>query len=202
MARTGRRPGNVDTRAEILAAARVQFAEIGYGGASLRGIARTAGVDPALVHHYFAGKSALFAEVVQLPVDPAVTLPTALHGPPDQLGERLVRFFLGLWESPDTGPQMLAWFRVSLANEQGAQRLREFLTHEVLRRVTMAIPPDRRTPRRAALAASQLAGLGITRYLIRIGPLAEASLEELVADVGPVLQHYLTGPLPSDPRPR
>ncbi|CAN5874246.1 TetR family transcriptional regulator [soil metagenome] len=198
MARTGRRPGNVDTRAQILAVARAHFAELGYDGVSLRGIARTAGVDPALLHHYFAGKSALFAEVMQLPVDPAVALPMALRGPLEGLGERLVRFFLGLWESPDTRPQMLTWFRSSLATEEGAQRLREFVTREVLSRVIAAVPAEQRSQRRTALVGAHLAGLGVGRYLIRLGPLAEATVDQLVAEVGPVLQHYLIAPLPDE----
>lgn len=200
MGRTGRRPGPADTRADILAAARDQFAERGYDGASLRGIARAAGVDPALVHHYFAGKSALFAEVMQLPADPAVVLPAVLRGPPEQLGERLVGFFLGLWESPETGPQMLTWFRSSLATETGSTRLREFVTREVLGRVLDAMPA--RDPRGTALAAAQLAGLGVGRYVLRIAPLAEADVAELVTEVGAVLQHYLTGtPLPDESTP-
>ncbi|MEJ7705504.1 MAG: TetR family transcriptional regulator [Geodermatophilaceae bacterium] len=127
MARTGRRRGDVDTRAEILAAARAQFAERGYDGASLRGIARAAGVDPALVHHYFDGKSGLFAEVMQLPADPAAVLPAVLAVDLDEIGASLLRFFLGLWEEPHTGPQMLAWIRSSLASEAGTARLREFV---------------------------------------------------------------------------
>lgn len=195
MARTGRRPGNVDTRGLIVAAARTQFAEGGYDGVSLRAVARAAGVDPALLHHYFAGKSALFAEVMALPVDPAVALPLVLRGPPAELGERLVRFFLSLWEAPETGPQMATWVRSSLASEEGARRLREFVAREVLGRVVGALPPDQQSPRRAGLVAAQLAGLGVARYLLRIGPVAEATVEQLVADVGPVVQGYLTGQL-------
>lgn len=103
MGRTGRRRGNAGTRQQILDIARTQFADLGYEGVSLRGIARAAGVDPALVHHYFDGKSGLFADVMQLPLDPAVALPAVLSGDVDRLGERLLRFFLSLWESPDTG---------------------------------------------------------------------------------------------------
>lgn len=195
MARTGRRRGNVDTRADILAAARAQFAEQGYDGASLRGIARAAGVDPALVHHYFAGKSGLFAEVMQLPADPAAVLPAVLEVDAAELGATVLRFFLGLWEEPHSGPQMLTWIRSSLASEEGTARLREFVVGEVLRRIAGRLPDTRHAEQRAALAASQLIGLAIGRYLIRVPPLAAASVDELVAQVGPTLQRYLTGTL-------
>lgn len=195
MARTGRRPGNVDTRAEILAAARDQFARSGYDQTSLRGVARAAGVDPALVHHYFSGKSALFAEVMQVPVDPAAVLPAVLAAGPEQLGGALIRFFLDLWESPQSGPQMLAWVRSSLASDEGSVRLREFIFGEVLRRVAGHLPDQPAAQHRAALAASQLIGLAVGRYLVRVPPLAAASIEDLVAQVGPTLQRYLTGEL-------
>lgn len=202
MARTGRRRGNVDTRADILAAARVQFAERGYDGASLRGIARAAGVDPALVHHYFAGKSGLFAEVMQLPVNPAEVLPVLLDVDVADLGATFLRFFLGLWEEPRSGPQMLAWIRSSLASEDGTARLREFVGGEVLRRIAGRLPDAGQAELRAALAASQLIGLAIGRYLIRVPPLVVVSVDELVAQVGPTLQRYLTGPLlPGDVPP-
>src|SRR3982751_1808342 len=90
MARTGRRPGNQDTREAILASARQAFAERGFDGASIRHIATGAGVDPALVHHYFGAKDQLFLAALQVPVDPGTLLPQALAGDPDTVGERLL----------------------------------------------------------------------------------------------------------------
>src|SRR5258706_15310717 len=100
MARTGRRPGNQDTREAILAAARRAFSERGFDGASIRAIATSAGVDPALVHHYFGSKDQLFVATMQLPIDPSQFLPKVFEGGIDGVGERLVRTFLQLWDSP------------------------------------------------------------------------------------------------------
>ena len=99
VARTGRRPGHQDTREAILAAAREAFAERGFDGASIRLIAAGAGVDPALVHHYFGTKDQLFLDAMQAPIDPAQIIPQALAGGVDGVGERLVRTLLGVWDS-------------------------------------------------------------------------------------------------------
>ncbi|CAN5330025.1 TetR family transcriptional regulator [soil metagenome] len=194
MARTGRRPAGTDTRALILDAAREQFAQTGYDAVSLRGIARAAGVDPALVHHYFDGKSALFAEVLEFPVSPASVLPHILDGDLDELGERLVRFFLGLWQSPETGPRMAAAIRTALSSEAGSAALSGFVVREIMHRVAARLGPDRPLLR-TSLVGSQLVGLGVARYLVRIEPLVSASDEEVVAAVAPTLQRYLTGEL-------
>jgi AcrR family transcriptional regulator len=100
MARTGRRPGRQDTRDAILAAARDAFAEKGYDGASIRYIATSAGVDPALVHHYFGTKDQLFREAMRFPVDPNQMLPLLAGPGVDGFGERLVRMFISVWDSP------------------------------------------------------------------------------------------------------
>src|SRR6266566_170590 len=102
MARTGRRPGNQDTREAILAAAREAFAERGYDRVSIRAIATSAGVDPALVHHYFGTKDQLFLATVDAPIDPGEILPKILAGERDELPERLVRTFLSVWDHPVT----------------------------------------------------------------------------------------------------
>lgn len=190
----GRRPGNVDTRAEILAAARGQFAEVGYAGASLRGIARAAGVDAALVHHYFDGKDGLFAEAMQLPFNPWRTLPTVLDGPVDSLGERVARFFLDLWESPETGPQMVAFLRSSLGTEEGTRRVREFILHAVLAQVITRLTATD-AALRASLVMTQLVGVAIGRYVMRAPALAQANVDELARVVGVTLQRYFTGHL-------
>lgn len=195
MARTGRRPGNVDTRQLILDAASAQFAELGYDGVSLRAVARAAGVDPALVHHYFDGKSGLFADVMQLPVDPAAMILVLLDGDPQELGERIVRLFLSLWDSPETGPRMAAAIRGALSSEEGSARLGAFFVREVMQRVAGQLGVDRPLLR-AALTGSQLVGLAVMRYLIRAEPLVAASTEQIVAAMAPTLQRYLTGDLP------
>jgi AcrR family transcriptional regulator len=197
MARTGRRPGNTDTRQQILAAARKAFAERGYDGASIRAIATSAGVDPALVHHYFGAKDKLFLATMEAPVDPGDLLPAVLAGGPDGLGERLARMFLSVWDSP-AGTTVAALLRTAVQHDWSARMLREFLTSQILRRITRAIEVDpAEAPIRASLVASQLIGLALARYIIKIEPLASAPSEELVAHIAPTLQRYLTGPLDS-----
>ncbi|HEY1484502.1 MAG TPA: TetR family transcriptional regulator [Micromonosporaceae bacterium] len=196
MARTGRRKGATDTREGILAAARDAFASKGYDGASIRAIATAAGVDPALVHHYFGTKEKLFLATVDAPVNPAEFMPAALAGDVDHLGERVVRMFLSVWDDPRTGPPLLALVRSSLAHDWSARILREFVTAQILRRVVARLEVDpAEAPIRAALTASQMIGLGLTRYLLKIEPLASADKEEVVTLVAPTVQRYLTGPL-------
>jgi AcrR family transcriptional regulator len=145
------------------------------------------------VHHYFGTKDALFLAAVEAPLDPADLVAGVLDGDRDELGERLVRMFLGVWEGPAREPG-LALIRSAVAHEWSARLLRELLVTRVLRRVMAALdaPPDEREAR-AALVASQLAGVIMTRYLLRLEPIASASTEWLVATLAPTLQRYLTG---------
>lgn len=177
----------------MLAAAREAFAQKGFDGATVRGIAGAAGVDPALVHHYFGSKDALFLAAVDAPADPAELLPEVLDGDPAQLGERIVAAFLRAWDGP-LRPAGLALVRSAVASEWSARLLREFLTTRVLRRVvaTLDVPRAEREAR-GALVASQLVGLVMARYVLRLEPLASADPAALVAAVGPTLQRYLTG---------
>jgi AcrR family transcriptional regulator len=197
VARTGRRKGSPDTRDAILVAARAAFAKKGFDGASIRTIATGAGVDPALVHHYFGTKDKLFLATVDVPVDPAEFIPAALTGDDGHIGERVVRMFLSIWDNPRTGPPLLALVRTGLQHDWSARMLREFMTTQILRRViaNLDLTPAE-APFRAALTASQMLGLGITRYLLKVEPLASADVETIVALVAPTVQRYLTAPLP------
>jgi len=196
MPRTGRRKGSPDTREAILAAARDAFADRGFEGASIRGIATSAGVDPALVHHYFGTKDQLFLDTVGVPVDPGEVIPAVLEGDREQIGARLVTMFLRVWGDPVRGPVLLAIVRSALQHDWSARMLREFLTSQILRRVIakLDVPPEEAAIR-AALTASQMIGLGIARYVVRIEPLASAEPDDIVAMVAPTVQRYLTGPL-------
>ncbi|GAB4104129.1 TetR family transcriptional regulator [Micromonospora taraxaci] len=195
--RTGRRPGNPDTREAILDAARTTFAERGFDSASIRAIAGTAGVDPALVHHYFGSKDQLFLTAMNFPVDPAQLVPTVLAGDRDGAGERLVRTFLGVWDSP-AGSAAQALLRSAVSNEWTARLLREFVTTQVLRRVLEQLDVDpAQLPLRGSLVATQMIGLAMMRYVVRLEPVASAAPETLVAAIGPTIQRYLTGPLPA-----
>jgi AcrR family transcriptional regulator len=192
MARTGRRPGESGTRDAILAAARARFAEVGYPAATIRDIADDAGVDPALVHHYFGTKRALFTAVLDLPVDPAELVLDALDGDPDELGPRLANRILEAWDSPDGGRRIRALLRAALADEDGTERLRAYVTESVLDPLTdAAVPDDARL--RAALAGSQIVGLALARYVVGVPPLATADRERVAGYVGDTLQRYLRG---------
>ncbi|MEU8024440.1 TetR family transcriptional regulator [Micromonospora haikouensis] len=193
--RTGRRPGNPGTREAILDAARAAFAERGFDAASIRSIAAAAGVDPALVHHYFGGKDQLFLAAMGAPLDPGELLPRVLAGDADGVGERLVRTFLGVWDSP-AGAAAVALLRSAVSNEWTARLLREFLVTQVLRRVLHHLDVDpAELPLRGSLVASQLVGLALMRYVVRLEPVASAPPETLVAAVGPTVQRYLRGRL-------
>ncbi|PSK64949.1 HTH-type transcriptional repressor NicS [Micromonospora sp. MH33] len=193
--RTGRRPGNPDTREAILTAARAAFAERGFDAASIRAIATAAGVDPALVHHYFGTKEELFRATVAIPVDPAELVPRVLAGGRDEVGERLVHTFLAVWDSP-VGTAAVALLRSAVSNQWTARLLREFLVTQVLRRVVEQLDLDpAEVPLRGGLVATQIAGLAMMRYVIHLEPVASAPPDTLAATIGPTLQRYLTGPL-------
>jgi AcrR family transcriptional regulator len=195
MARTGRRPGNQDTREAILTAAREAFAEKGFDGASIRAIASGAGVDPALVHHYFGSKDQLFVETMKLPVNPADVIPKVFEAGLDGVGERLVRTFLGVWDSP-AGASLAALIRSALAHEWSARMLREFLVSTILRRAVTHLPIDPAEGlERASLVATQIIGLAIARYIVKVEPMASMPAEQVVLHIGPTLQRYLAEPL-------
>jgi AcrR family transcriptional regulator len=197
MARTGRRPGGSagsGSREAILAAARQALAQHGYDGTTVRGIAAEAGVDPALVHHFFGTKQGLFAAAMELPVDPSAVLPALLAPGVEGLGERLVRFFLSLWEAPADRSPFLALIRGAVTHEESAALLREFVTRAVLGRVAAAVN-ESQPELRATLAGSQMVGLAMARYVIRLEPLASADIETVVAAVAPTVQRYLAGSL-------
>ena len=191
--RRGRRPAGEDTRGNILAAARAEFGSRGYDGTTIRGIARAAGVDARLVHHYFDGKEAIFVTALGFPARPQDILPNVLAGPPEQLGERLALTILGVWESPSGRERIVALLSGAMASEAAARMMREFVSRELLGRIAATLAVDR-PELRATLAASHLVGLAMVRVLIKVEPLASLGIEELARTVGPVLQHYLTDP--------
>jgi AcrR family transcriptional regulator len=197
--RTGRRPGKQDTRGAILAAARETFAERGYDAASIRQIASGAGVDPALVHHYFGTKERLFLSVVQPPADPGELIPTIFAGDFGGVAERIVRTFLSLWEDPASGPAFLSLLRTAVSNERTGALMREFFATQIVRRLMPELSAHvdvGEVPLRAALVVSQLFGMALARYVLRFEPLASANENLVVAAVAPTIQRYLTEDLP------
>ncbi|SLF35533.1 Putative transcriptional regulator, TetR family [Mycobacteroides abscessus subsp. abscessus] len=194
--RPGRRPGTSSARDDILASARKLFSLNGIDKTSIRTIASDAGVDPALVHHYFGTKLDLFREVVQLPVDPSVVLQPLRDVPVDELGVTIPRLIIALWDS-ELGANMLAVFRSALTGaDDGLVRVffREVLVNIIAERVDS--PPGSGVLR-AEFAITQMAGILVGRYIMAIEPLASLTAEQIALTVGPNIQRYLTGALPS-----
>jgi AcrR family transcriptional regulator len=194
--RRGRRPRteSADTRDRILTVAREEFSERGYEKTSVRGIAKAAGVDSALVHHYFGTKEQVFEAAIEVAFAPALNAPEALaEGPLDGVGERLTRFVFGIWENPTTRTPLLAIVRSAVNNEAAAAVFRRLVASQLLRRVAAQLDrPDGEL--RAELAAAQLVGCAMLRYVIKVEPLVSADVEQIIARVAPVVQGHLTGP--------
>ncbi len=189
----GRRPGAPDTRAEVLAAARTSFAEKGFRGTTIRAVAASAGVDPALVHHYFGSKDDLFLAALEMPVDPRTILAPVVAQGPDGAGERLLRTFLSVWDEPDIQVRLLAVVR-SVLGDDGGRLLKDGFIPVVVGPVLAQLVRDRPDVR-IPLVASQVVGLIVTRYVLALPQMAQMPAEDVVARIGPVLQHYLTGDL-------
>ncbi len=182
-----------DTKARILEAAAAEFGERGYEGASIRSIARRADVDPSLVHHYFDDKSALVAEVVAVPLRPDRVVQGALDGPVEELGARLLRGVLAAWDNPAVRPAATAAMRSAIGAGPVARMLREYLRREIMHRVATRIGDAQDAELRAELAASQIVGVIMVRYVLAFEPLASLSDDEIVARVAPAVQWHLTG---------
>lgn len=224
--RSGRRGGDSGTRDAILAAARARFGRYGYDGATIRAIAADAGVDAALVHHFFGSKEHLFAAAMSLPVTPGDVLDAALapgaREPGRSLGEHLLRTVLGAWDDQQVRATFLGLLRSAVTSDQAAAMLREFVTESILGRIAHvaheagretgpeagqetrpeagqgAAPgaggdADSDAAYRAALVASQVLGLALTRYVLQLDPVAQAGTDALAAALGPTLDRYLTG---------
>lgn len=190
----GRRPGRADTRAEILAAARSAFAEKGFGGTTIRGVAAAAGVDPALVHHYFGSKDDLFVAALELPVDPRAALAPVVALGADGAGERLLRVFLSVWDDPELRLRLLAVAR-SILEPSGQKLFRDGFLTVVLEPVGVGLGVED-PERRMSLVASQVIGMILLRYVLEVEPLASMDADLVVATYAPTLQRYLTGELP------
>ncbi|WP_067971417.1 TetR/AcrR family transcriptional regulator [Nocardiopsis trehalosi] len=191
MARTGRRPGATRTRDQILDAARAQFAELGYGGATVRGIARAAGVDPALVHHYFGPKEQVFVEAMRLPYNPAPLIRRVFadaDARADDRAEHLLRHLLALWERPEVHAAVVGMLRSAASSDRAAVTIRDFMTEILQRQISreLGLPPLR-----AGVVAAQVFGLVAVRHLYRIEPVASAGVDELVAIYAPALRAVL-----------
>jgi AcrR family transcriptional regulator len=178
----------------VLDAARRTFAARGYDAASLRAIAAEAGVDPGMVRHFFGSKAGLFQAAMRLPFDVERAVPMLVAGGVDGIGERLARFLFTTFEAAGDRHPFITLVRSAVSHEDSARMLREFVTEQVLGRIAAAVRlPEARL--RTALVGSQLAGLVMFRYIVKVEPVASAPVDTLVAAIAPTLQRYLTGEL-------
>jgi AcrR family transcriptional regulator len=190
MAQAGRRPGPTQTRDAILAAARVQFADRGYAGTTVRSVATAAEVNPALIHHYFGTKEQLFLGALSLPINPAEVIAQVLAaGPRRQFPERFVRYFVAAWRDPVVGQALQAVLRRAATDENTATLVRNLAENVLLVRASDALGVPRL---QVAAAMSHLIGLALGAMIFRIEPLASASEDELVELVTPAIRRYLT----------
>jgi len=196
MSPVGRRPGKLSARDDIIRAARETFAERGYDGTSLRAVARAAGVDAALIHHYFEGKAGLFMAAMALPCE---VQPDADAGPPAVVrsGAAVVEGFLTMWDLAEgTGSSFVSCVGAMAASPDVADAVREFVQAQISQHITpLASDNADTTEARRALVASQLMGLAYTRYVLRAPPISTASPAEIGHWVGPTLERYGGGVL-------
>jgi AcrR family transcriptional regulator len=191
--RSGRRPGPSTTREAITRAARAQFSELGYDRTTIRGVAREAGVDPALVLRFYGSKDALFREVMALPPAAAEALERIADGPRETVGHRLAELIVGLLENPQTRAIVLGRIRSAVSHPEAAALVRETVTRDV-GRLTSALTDDQPDVR-AVLAGTHVVGLAVARYVVLVEPLASMPAADVVEYAAPTFQRYLVGPL-------
>jgi AcrR family transcriptional regulator len=192
----GRRPGPSGTRKAIAGAARRQFAQLGFDRTTIRSVAAEAGVDPALVLHYFGSKQRLFLEAVDLPFDVSELVAQLQGGPRSKVGERVARFALAVLSDPDGLARWTGMIRSAASDPEAAEMLRDVVTRRIFEPLAEALGSDD-AQLRANLASSQMVGLVMARYVIGIEPLASAPPETIAAAIAPTIQRYLVEPLGS-----
>ncbi len=193
--RPGRPPGTSDTRERILTSARNLFARNGIDKSSIRAIAKDAGVDPALVHHYFGTKTQLFAAAIHIPIDPMQVIGPLREVPVEQLGHTLPSILLALWDS-EMGKGFVAELRSLLAGND-VTLIRSFLQEVITQEVgTRVDNPPGSGPIRIQFVASQLVGVVMARYILELDPFKSLPVDQIAETIAPNLQRYLTGELP------
>ncbi|HEY1368113.1 MAG TPA: TetR family transcriptional regulator [Gaiellaceae bacterium] len=191
--RSGRRPGASNTRAAIAAAARRQFAEVGYDRATIRSIAAAAGVDPALVIRFYGSKDALFRTVMDLPPQVSETIVGLAEGPRETVGRRLAEVVVAALENPETRLVVLGRIRSASSHAEAAALVRETVTRDV-GRLAAALTDDR-PDTRAVLVGAQVVGIALARYVVQVEPLASLPAAEVLEYLAPTFQRYLVEPL-------
>jgi AcrR family transcriptional regulator len=188
----GRRPAGSGTREAITEAARRQFAELGYRDTTLRSVGAAAGVDARLVLHYFGSKRQLFAQVVELPLDPDLVFARLSESDGHDMGQRAAEVFLSVLDDPRARRALVALVRAAVSEPEAAEAIRDMLTERLLTPLARRVGGDQ-PELRAGLMASQMVGLAMARHVVALGPLAAATREQLVRALGPAFTHYLTG---------
>jgi AcrR family transcriptional regulator len=194
--RSGRRPGPTTTREAIAGAARRQFAELGYDRTTLRGIAGEAGVDVALVARFYGSKDALFREVMALPPAVAAAMAGLAEGSRATVGRRLAEAIVGMLEDPRSRSIVLGRIRSASSHPDAAALVRETVSRDIGRLV--AAVTDDEPEIRAVLVGSQIVGLALARYIVRVEPLASLPAAAVIDYLAPAFQHYLVGTLTAD----
>jgi AcrR family transcriptional regulator len=190
--RRGRRPGGTDTREALVNAAREVFIEQGFDGATVRAIASRAGVDAAMVNHWFGGKEGLFGEaVLKLPFNAQEIIADLLAVDAEHIGDAIVRRFVTTWDTTGGGV-FTALMRSVASHEEAAAMLRDFFFKHVFKHVIGRLAPDNHEFR-ATLVATQIVGMGMIRYVAKFEPFASAEVDMVAAAVAPTLQRYITG---------
>jgi AcrR family transcriptional regulator len=187
--RTGRPAGEGDNRERVRTAAREEFAAAGFRGATMRSIAARAGVDLALLSHYFGNKDGLFAATLELPEGARDLLVDALSGPVATQGERLTHRYLALWEAPVTSAHMHALARSALSNEAASDRMQALFTGAVTHPAVSALVAGRQVG--FTLAMAQLVGVAFARHLFRVPRLVDLDLDDVVRRTAPAVQRHL-----------
>jgi AcrR family transcriptional regulator len=191
-ARAGRRRGNPDTRATILVAAQSEFADKGFDRVSMRGIAKAAGVDPSLMYHYFGSKDDVLLASLDVPFDPREVIPALTRDGVAGLGDRIASRFLAIWDDPANQARLVTVVRASMSSAAAQDLLTNGVARMILRPIREVIAPSE-AELRTSYVASQLLGLAVTRYVLRLEPLASAPSDVVSAAIGPTLQRYLDG---------
>jgi AcrR family transcriptional regulator len=190
----GRRPGESNSREAIAAAARAQFADLGYDRTTIRAVATDAGVDPALVMHFFGSKQKLFVEAMAVPFDAAAVAEELAAGDRAGVGQRLAGYLLRVLETPAGRVFFLGRLRAAASEPEAAKLLRDQITRELVGPLVRQLGSDR-PALRAALVSSQLMGWVFARWVVEVEALKPLDADEAARVLGPTLQRYLVEPL-------
>jgi AcrR family transcriptional regulator len=174
----------------LLETARRLFAEAGYDKTSVRDIAAVAGVDPALIRHYFGSKAALFRATMQWPFEPAEAAANIADGGITGAGERMTEVFFAAWEQPQSRAPLLATLRGAATHEDSAALVRQFIKGQLYPQIVKALPgPDAEL--RLDLAMAQLLGIAFLRHILKVDPIASEPVDQLTARVAATINAHL-----------